>query len=125
MQPTLQENEVLILNKRSLIRSKINRFDIVVIRYSDETIIKRVIGLPGEKVEYLDNVLYVNGEIVKDESVSFINNEHVLRTIKKMLQSSNIKMDNSKVIETTLPDGSMLNVVLPPISLRGPILNIK
>ncbi len=67
----------------------------------------------------------VDGKIIKDDSVSFINNDHVLRTIKKMLSSSNIKIDNSNVIETNLPDGSLLNVVLPPVSLRGPIINIK
>ena len=67
----------------------------------------------------------VDGDIVKDNSVSFINNEHVLRTIKKMLSTTNIKLDDSSVIETTLPDGSLLTVILPPVSLNGPVLSIK
>ena len=67
----------------------------------------------------------VQGKIIKDDSISFINNEHIIRTIKKMLTSSNILIDSSSVIETTLPDGSYLSVILPPVSKRGPILNIK
>ena len=67
----------------------------------------------------------VDGKIIKDESVSFINEEHIIRTIKKMLVNTNIKMDSSNVIDTALPDGSQLNVVMPPVSKRGPIINIK
>ena len=67
----------------------------------------------------------VDGKIVKDASVSFINNEHVIRTIKKLLSSTNIKLDSSNVIETTLSDGSLLTVVMPPVSTNGPVLNIK
>lgn len=64
MYPTLKSDEILILNKIS--KNKLKRFDIVVIKYNSETIIKRIIGLPGEKIEYIDNVLYVNGEIVDE-----------------------------------------------------------
>lgn len=64
MYPTLKSDEILILNKAS--KNKLKRFDIVVIKYNSETIIKRIIGLPGEKIEYIDNVLYVNGEIVDE-----------------------------------------------------------
>ena len=67
----------------------------------------------------------VDGKIIKDESSSFINEEHIIRTIKKMLANTNIRMDSSNVIDTALPDGSQLNVVLPPVSKKGPIINIK
>ena len=67
----------------------------------------------------------VDGKIVKDTSVSFINNEHIIRTIKKLLSNTNIKLDSSNVIETTLSDGSLLTVVMPPVSTKGPVLNIK
>ena len=45
---------------------KIERFDIVVFKYNDSRLIKRVIGLPGDKVEYKDGKLYINNEEMVD-----------------------------------------------------------
>ena len=48
----------------------INRFDIVVVSVgendSEKLLVKRVIGLPGESVSYVDNKLYINGEYVEE-----------------------------------------------------------
>ena len=65
MNPTLEEGDIMLLNKLS--RNNIKRFDIIVIDYNDEELIKRVIGLPGEKIEYRNNKLYVNGNAVKEK----------------------------------------------------------
>lgn len=63
MNPTLEDGEILILKKydRSL-----ERFDIVVLDYNGEKLVKRVIGLPREKIAYKDNKLYVDGKRVKE-----------------------------------------------------------
>ncbi len=63
MNPTLEDGEILILKKydRSL-----ERFDIVVLDYNGEKLVKRVIGLPGEKIAYKDDKLYVDGKRVKE-----------------------------------------------------------
>lgn len=74
---------------------------------------------------YNEIYAFVNGNIIKDETSSFINDEHIIRTVKKMLASTNIRMDSSNIIDTALPDGSQLNVILPPVSKRGPIMTIK
>lgn len=68
METTLYDGEMLLLNKFSLLTSSIERFDVVVIRDREDgdLIIKRVIGLPTENIEYRENVLYVNGEEVED-----------------------------------------------------------
>lgn len=66
MYPNLKDKEILLLNKIVNINKSYKRFDIVVIKYNSETIIKRIIGLPGEKIEYVDNILYVNGEIIDE-----------------------------------------------------------
>ena len=62
MDPTLKTNEKLFALKRV----PIDRFDIVVAKekIDDENIfiIKRVIGLPGDTVEYKKDQLYVNGK---------------------------------------------------------------
>ncbi len=66
MVPTLNNGDVMILNKFSYLVNDIERFDIVVVDYENEYIIKRVIGLPGDYVEYKNDILYVNGKKIKE-----------------------------------------------------------
>lgn len=62
MKDTLQDGDIMLLNKITYRFKNINRFDIVVVNYKEESkpIIKRVIGLPGDKVEVRKNKLYIN-----------------------------------------------------------------
>ncbi len=67
MEKTLLDQDIMILDKIHYRFRPIQRFDIVVIHLDTEDIIKRVIGLPGEEIEYKDNKLYVNGKYVKEK----------------------------------------------------------
>ena len=58
MYPYLKDGEILILNKMD---NKYNRYDIVVANAANTKVIKRIIGLPGENIEYRDCKLYING----------------------------------------------------------------
>lgn len=68
MDPTLENGQILILNK---LAKKYNRYDIVVIDANingkKERIVKRIMGLPGENIEYNNNIFYVNGKRTHDE----------------------------------------------------------
>ncbi len=66
MYPTLKNGEIMLLNKITYRFNNIKRFDIVVINTQDDKIIKRVIGLPGETLKFENNVLYINGQEVKE-----------------------------------------------------------
>ena len=60
--PTLADSEyLLVINKLP-----IDRFDIVVASETEngktKEIVKRVIGLPGDTIEYKNDVLYINGK---------------------------------------------------------------
>ena len=67
MQPTLNEGDVLILNKFQYYIFDIKRNDVVSLKYDgSKYLIKRVIGLPGEKVSYKDNELYINDKYVDE-----------------------------------------------------------
>ena len=66
MLDTLHHGDIMILNRIGYRFSDIKRFDIVVVDEGEEYIIKRIIGLPGEKVEYKDNQLYINDKKVKE-----------------------------------------------------------
>lgn len=74
MDSTLKNGEILILNK--LDRSY-ERFDVVVVDVevdgNKSKLVKRIIGLPGESIEYKDNQLYINGEVIKDVAPSRTN----------------------------------------------------
>ena len=68
MYPTLKDGEVLILNKLKYKFSDIKREDIISLKYADtKYLIKRVIGLPGDKVEIISNKLYINGIEYQEE----------------------------------------------------------
>lgn len=59
MEDTLKDGNFMILKKYD---HDYSRFDIVVINEGKSRIIKRVIGLPKEDIEYKDNELYINGK---------------------------------------------------------------
>ncbi len=70
MNPTYEEGEYgysFIITKRL----GISRFDTAVIKAdsnsTEKLLVKRVIGLPGETVEYKDNKLYIDGKYYEEE----------------------------------------------------------
>lgn len=67
MQPTLNNGDIAILDKISYRFIDIKRYDIVSLYYEDSKyLIKRIIGLPGEYVEYIDGNLYIDGNIIEE-----------------------------------------------------------
>ncbi len=70
MYPTLNPKDIMLLNKIGYYINGVERFDIVVLKNNDDFLIKRIIGLPGEELEYKNSILYVNGKELKE---SFIN----------------------------------------------------
>lgn len=87
MLPTLHIGDFILVNKFSygirlpVLNSKIvdtgqpERGDVIVFRYPRQPeidYIKRVVGLPGDKIGYFDKTLYVNGEVVEQQPVDDI-----------------------------------------------------
>lgn len=68
MQPNYQEGEIYLLNKFKYKLTNPKRFEVIVLNNKkSKFMIKRVIGLPGEHIEYRDDTLYVNGKIIKEQ----------------------------------------------------------
>jgi len=73
-----------------------------------------------------DNV-YVekNGKIIKTD-ITFRDNEHVMHAINKIIMPLGRRIDESSpAVDARLPDGSRLNAIIPPLSLKGPSLTIR
>ena len=82
MMTTLHDGDIMILNIIGYRFDKINRFDIVVVDEGNEYLIKRVIGLPGEEIEYKDNQLYINGKKVKENYGSQVTEDFKVKVKK-------------------------------------------
>lgn len=68
----------------------------------------------------------VDGKIQKETSVSFINEKHIIRTIQRIVQPLGRTIDSANpMVDARLRDGSRLNAIIPPLSLRGPVLTIR
>lgn len=66
MEPTLQEEDILLTTR---IGYQLNRGDIVICHSGkglQEELVKRVVGLPGDTIDIIDEKLYVNGKQMEE-----------------------------------------------------------
>ena len=72
MLPELRDQERIFVNKFVYRISEINRKDIVVFWYPNDTsksYIKRIIGMPGDTVEIKDGVVYINNKPLQESYI--------------------------------------------------------
>lgn len=70
MNNTLKSGDITIVNKLVFRLRNIKRNEIVSLKKDDKIMVKRIIGLPGEHIEYKDNILYVDGKKISDSRSS-------------------------------------------------------
>lgn len=75
MYPTLKDQSLGFSNILTYELFGVNRYDIVIVYLEsmDEYLVKRVIGLPNETIEVIDDQVYINGEIIDQD---FLNKEY-------------------------------------------------
>ena len=57
---------------------------------------------------------------------TFLDDAHLLRIIDKIVSQVGRRVDESSpMVDARLPDGSRVNAIIPPLSLRGPVLTIR
>lgn len=104
----------------NLIDNEINGLGPITELLRDKNVTEIMVNGPGEIYVEID------GKLVKDESVSFINSDHILRTIQKIVQPLGRTIDSANpMVDARLRDGSRINAIIPPLSLKGPILTIR
>ena len=72
MKDTIQEGDRLIGWRLAYLFSDPKRGDIVIFPFPDneeEKYIKRIIGLPGETIEIIDGVLYIDGTVYEEDYI--------------------------------------------------------
>ena len=58
--------------------------------------------------------------------VTFVSDEHVSRVIERIIAPIGRRVDEAKPFEDArLPDGSRVNIIIPPLALNGPTVTIR
>ena len=104
----------------NLIQNEINGYGPLTDLLNNDTVTEIMVN--GINDIYVE----VDGKLVKDESVSFINDNHIIRTVQRIVQPLGRTIDAvNPMVDARLRDGSRLNAIIPPLSLTGPVITIR
>lgn len=108
------------LERKNTIEIEIKEYGPLTELLLDKNVFEIMVNAP-DKV-----YIKVNDKIIKEESIYFIDNDHIIKTIKKIIEPFGKKIDVSNpLVDLTLKDGTKINAIIPPLSLNGPIITIK
>lgn len=73
MEPTYRNGGLNLLSRLRYVRSRPRRFDVVAVRFTGNRLmlLKRVVALEGETIEFRDGKLFVNGKAVHEPYVRY------------------------------------------------------
>ncbi len=73
------------------------------------------------------NSIYVERRgVLEKTTLTFQDNRHLLHIIDKIVSAVGRRVDESSpMVDARLPDGSRVNVIIPPLAVDGPILSIR
>ena len=104
----------------NLIDNEINGYGPITDLLNDKSITEIMVNSPNEIYVEID------GRLVLDHTISFINDDHIIRTIQRMIQPLGRTIDTTNpMVDARLKDGSRLNAVIPPLAIKGPFLTIR
>lgn len=104
----------------NLIDNEINGYGPISELLEDDNITEIMVNSPNEIYIEIDGVL------TRDDSISFINDEHIIRTIQRLIGPLGRTIDaTNPMVDSRLLDGSRINAVIPPLSVKGPVVTIR
>ena len=103
----------------NLIDGEVNGYGPITELLNEDNITEIMVNSPSEIYIEIDGILR------QDKSISFINNEHIIRTIEKIIEPSGKSIDvNNPMVDARLANGSRINAVIPPLS-KNPLITIR
>ena len=104
----------------NMIQNEISGYGPITELLNDDHVTEIMVNGPN------DIYVEVDGKLNKEDSVSFINDKHIIRTIQRIVQPLGRTIDTANpMVDARLRDGSRLNAIIPPLSLTGPVLTIR
>ena len=59
-------------------------------------------------------------------AATFRDSQHLMSVVERLLDSAALSVTGSEpCVDASLPDGNRLNVIIPPVSLNGPVVTIR
>ena len=117
-----KEQYIDLEQKREIISTVFNsmrRLDIIQPLLEDTSVTEIMINSPGEIF------IEKNGRILQLD-LRFENPEQLTNIIQSIVAKINrVVNEASPIVDARLPDGSRVNVVLPPIAIKGPTVTIR
>ena len=72
------------------------------------------------------NVYIERNGLLESTSVQFRDDTHLMRIIDRIVSAVGRRVDESSpMVDARLPDGSRVNVIIPPLAIDGPCLSIR
>lgn len=120
---TLEGYDLSVIERsyiNNLIDNEINGYGPITELLDDPSITEIMVN--GTNDIYIE----LDGKLIKDDSVSFINDNHIIRTIQRLIQPIGRTIDTANpMVDARLSDGSRLNAIIEPLSINGPVLTIR
>lgn len=123
-------NDILVETKRNLsfgdkqrvagyVMDEVFGYGPITPLINDPTITEVMVNSPS------DVFIERGGKIFKTE-VNFRDDNHIMHTIDKIISPLGRRVDESSpMVDGRLPDGSRVNVIIPPLSIKGPTITIR
>lgn len=104
----------------NMIENEVNGYGPITELLENENITEIMVNGPN------DIYIEIEGKLIKENSISFINDDHILRTIERIVQPLGRNIDTANpMVDARLEDGSRVNAIIPPLSIKGPVLTIR
>lgn len=125
MSPTLNGNEIMILNKLSIKFHQPQRYQVVVLKENNSYLIKRIIGLPKERIKCVNGKIYINGKQLDDRFASGVTEDFdeikIAKDMYYVLGDNRVVSKDSRSIGPVRKDElkGVTNLVLFPFNKIG------